>query len=249
VARQMISEQAFSPEAIAELGGSPTAARHMTVAGTVLKTLVLFVITCACAVFGWDHAASVIKATSGPSWLLGYFVLIALSFLAIARPRLAPLGGLVYAVLMGLWVGGISRVYDAAYDGIVAQALLATMATVLVCLLLYAFRIVKVTRRFVLVVVAATLGIGLLYLTAWILTLFGTTLTFWSSPTPAGIAISVVICVVAALNLFIDFAVIDTGVGGGAPTFMEWYSAWGLLATVVWLYLEVLYLLARLRNG
>jgi len=150
---------------------------------------------------------------------------------------------------MGLWVGGISRVYESAYDGIVAQALLATMTTVLVCLLLYAFRIVKVTRRFVLVVVAATLGIGLMYLTAWILTLFGTRLTFWTNPTPAGIAISVIICVVAALNLFVDFAYVDAGVQGGAPTFMEWYSAWGLLAAVVWLYLEVLYLLARLRNG
>ncbi|HXY71025.1 MAG TPA: Bax inhibitor-1/YccA family protein [Actinomycetota bacterium] len=249
MAQQMISERAFSPEAIAELGGTPTAARHMTVAGTVFKSLVLFAVTCGFAVFGWDHAPGVIKATSGPSWLLGYFLLIALSFLAIARPRLSPLGGLVYAVLMGLWLGGISRVYEAAYDGIVAQALLATMATVLVCLVLYALRIVKVSRRFVLVVVAATFGIALMYLTAWILTLFGTRLTFWTSPSPAGIAISVVICVVAALNLFVDFAYIDAGVAGGAPTFMEWYSAWGLLATVVWLYIEVLYLLARLRNG
>lgn len=249
MAQQMINERTFSPEAVAELGGSPAAARHMTVGGTVLKSLVLFVVTCACAVFGWDHVSGVMKATSGPSWLLGYFLLIALSFLAIARPRLAPLGGFVYAVLMGLWVGGISRVYDAAYDGIVAQALLATMATVLVCLVLYAFRIVKVSRRFVLVVIAATFGIGLMYLTAWILTLFGTRLTFWTSHSPAGIAISVVICIVAALNLFVDFAYVDAGVSGGAPKFMEWYSAWGLLATVVWLYLEVLYLLARLRNS
>ena len=81
----------------------------MTVAGTVLKSLVLFVFTCASAVVGWDHAARVIDATSGPSWLLGYFLLIALSFLAIANPRLAPLGGFMYAVLMGLWVGGYPR--------------------------------------------------------------------------------------------------------------------------------------------
>ena len=249
MAQQMINERTFSSQSIAELGGGPSVARHMTVAGTVLKSLVLFVVTCACAVFGWDHAAGVIQATSGPSWLLGYIVLIALSFLAIANPRLAPVGGLVYAVLMGLWIGGISRVYDAAYEGIVTQALLATMTTVLVCLLLYAFGIVKVTRRFVLVVVAATAGIALMYFTAWILTLFGAHLTFWTSGTPAGIVISVVICIVAALNLFIDFATIDAGVSGGAPTFMEWYSAWGLLATVVWLYLEVLYLLARLRSS
>jgi uncharacterized YccA/Bax inhibitor family protein len=174
--------------------------------------------------------------------------LIALSFLAIANPRLAPLGGLVYAVLMGLWVGGISQVYEVAYDGIVAQALMATMAIVLVCLVLYAFGLVKVSRRFVLVVVAATLGIGLLYLSAWILSFFGVDLRFWTDPSPAGIAISVLICVVAALNLFIDFAVVDQA-SGAAPAFMEWYSAWGLLATVVWLYLEVLSLLARLRRS
>jgi uncharacterized YccA/Bax inhibitor family protein len=242
----MINERTFAPDAIVALGAETS--RRMTVVGTVAKSLVLFVVTCAFAVIGWDHAPSVIKATSGPSWLLGYFLLIALSFLAIAKPRLAPIGGLVYAVLMGLWVGGISRVYEQAYYGIVAQALLATMATVLVCLVLYLLRVVKVSRRFVLVVVAATLGIGLMYLTAWILSIFGIGLRFWTNPSSTGIAISVVICIVAALNLFIDFAVIDQGVSGGAPTFMEWYSAWGLLATVVWLYLEVLYLLARLRR-
>lgn len=249
MAQQMINEQTFSPASIAELKTGARSTRGMTVAGTVLKSLVLFVITCASAVVGWSYAARVIEATSGPSWLLGYFLLIALSFLAIANPRLAPLGGLVYAVLMGLWVGGISQVYEIAYDGIVAQALMATMAIVLVCLVLYAFGLVKVSRRFVLVVVAATLGIGLLYLTAWILSIFGVDLRFWTDPSPTGIAISVVICIVAALNLFIDFAVIDHGVSGSAPAFMEWYSAWGLLATVVWLYLEVLYLLARLRRG
>jgi len=248
MAQQMINERTFSPEALRELSPEGAAPRRMTLGGTVLKTFVLFVVTCGFAVVGWDHAARVIRAASGPSWLLGFFLLIALSFLAIAKPRLAPLGGFAYAVLMGLWVGGISQVYEVAYDGIVAQALLATMATVLICLLLYAFGIVKVTGRFVLVVVAATLGIGLMYLVGWILSIFGVGLRFWTDPSPTGIAISVVICIVAALNLFIDFAVIDQGIANGAPAFMGWYSAWGLLATVVWLYLEVLYLLARLRR-
>jgi uncharacterized YccA/Bax inhibitor family protein len=244
----MISDRAFSAEAIADLGGGPGVARTMTAGGTVVKGLLLFVVTCGFAVLGWDQAAKVITTTSGPAWLLWYFLLIALTFLAIARPRLAPIGGLLYSVLMGFWIGGISRVYDAAYDGIVAQALLATLAVVLVCLVLYATGVVKVSRRFVLVVVTATIGIGLVYLTGWILSIIGVNLRFWTNPTPAGIVISVVICIVAALNLFIDFAVIDNGIQGGAPTFMEWYAAWGLLATVVWLYLEVLYLLARLRS-
>ena len=248
MAQQMINGQTFSAESIGELSGGTAVTHRMSVGGTVLKSLVLFVLTCAFAAVGWSRVGTVIRATSGPSWLLGYFLLIALSFLAIANPRLAPLGGFVYAALMGLWVGAISKVYEAAYDGIVAQALLATMATVLVCLILYAFGVVKVTRRFVLVVVAATLGIGLMYLTAWMLSIFGVSLRLWTDPSPTGIAISVVICIVAALNLFIDFAVVDQGVANGAPSFMEWYSAWGLLATVVWLYLEVLYLLARLQR-
>ena len=247
MSQQMISEQTFSPQAVSELR-VPASARRMSLAGVVLKSLVLLVVTAGFAGVGWDRARHVIHATSGPSWLLWYFLLIALSFLAIARPRIAPIGGLVYAVLMGLWVGAISRVYDATYDGIVAQALIATLATVLVCLLLYAVGVVKVSRRFVLVVLGATLGIGVMYLTAWIISLFGPSLTFWSNPSTTGIAISVVICIVAALNLFIDFAVIDSGITAGAPTFMEWYAAWGLLATVVWLYLEVLVLLARLRR-
>jgi uncharacterized YccA/Bax inhibitor family protein len=248
MSQQMISEQAFSPQAIADLGGGPTVAKHMTVAGTVVRGLFLLVVTCGFAVFGWDHALRVVSRTSGPIWLLWYFLLIALCFMAVARPRLAPAGSILYAALMGVWVGGISRVYDAAYDGIVAQALMATLAIVLVCLILYATGVVRVSRRFVLVVVAATLGIGVLYFTAWILSIIGVNLRFWTHPTPAGIAISVVICIVAALNLFINFAVIDAGIAGGAPTFMAWYAAWGLLATVIWLYLEVLYLLARLRR-
>jgi uncharacterized YccA/Bax inhibitor family protein len=243
----MISEHAFSAQAVSELGVR-AGARRMSLAGVVLKSLVLLVVTGGFAVLGWDQARHVIHATSGPAWLLWYFLLIALSFLAVARPRIAPIGGFVYSVVMGLWVGAISRVYDASYDGIVAQALIATLATVLVCLLLYAAGVVKVSRRFVLVVVAATLGIAVMYLAAWVISLFGPSLSFWSNPTPTGIAISVFICIVAALNLFIDFAVIDNGISTGAPTFMEWYAAWGLLATVVWLYLEILVLLARIRR-
>jgi uncharacterized YccA/Bax inhibitor family protein len=224
-------------------------ARTMTAGGTVVKGLFLFVVTCGFAVLGWDQAARVITSSSGPMWLLWYFLLIALTFLGIARPRLAPIGGLVYSVLMGLWVGGISRVYDTAYDGIVAQALLATLGVVLVCYVLYAAGVVKVTNRFVLVVVAATFGIALVYLTGWILSIIGVNLLFWAHPTPAGIVISVIICIVAALNLFVDYAVIDNGIRNGAPSFMEWYAAWGLLATVIWLYLEVLYLLGSLRSA
>ena len=120
MAQQMINEQTFSAESIGKLSDGTAVTHRMSVGGTVLKSLVLFVLTCAFAAVGWSRVGTVIRATSGPSWLLGYFLLIALSFLAIANPRLAPLGGFVYAALMGLWVGAISKVYEAAYEGIVA---------------------------------------------------------------------------------------------------------------------------------
>ena len=101
MAQQMINEQTFSAESIGELSGGTAVTHRMSVGGTVLKSLVLFVLTCAFAAVGWSRVGTVIRATSGPSWLLGYFLLIALSFLAIANPRLAPLGGFVYAALMG----------------------------------------------------------------------------------------------------------------------------------------------------
>src|SRR5438045_8029901 len=167
MAQQMITEQAYSAS-VAAVRPGPRTVGHMTVFGVFFKSLVLFVVTCIFAGLGWVQASHVIHASSGPSWLLGYMLLIALSFLAISRPNLAPLGGLVYAVLMGWWVGGISHTYEAAYDGIVAQALLATMATVFVCLLLYAFRTVTVTGRSGTVVVGATLGIGAMYMVAWL---------------------------------------------------------------------------------
>jgi len=246
MSQQMLDEQVFSTENVAVLAGPGRAGRAMTVSGTVSRSLMLVMVTGVFAWVGWTNAAEVIQVTSGPAWLLGYMFLLGLSFVAMAHPRLAMPGSLIYSVLMGLWVGGISGVYEQAYDGIVGQALLATVATLVVCLVLYQVGAVQVTERFVSVVIAATLGIALLYLVAWILSLFGTDLRFWTDPTPLGIAISVVICLVAAANLFISFASIDLGVERRAPAFMEWYAAWGLLSTLVWLYLEILRLLARI---
>ena len=136
------------------------------------------------------------------------------------------------------------------YDGIVGQALLATITVFIACLALYSLRAVRVTGQFVKVVVGATLGIALLYLFGWLFSLFGVDLLFIEDPgNPTGIAISLFISVVAALNLFIDFKVIEVGVKARAPNAMEWYSAFALLSTIVWLYVEVLRLIARLRSS
>jgi len=242
MARQMLNEQTF-----AGVQAKP-AARTMTIGGTVAKTLVLLLVTVGFAGIGWRAAAHVL-VTSGLWFFLGYLLLIGLTIAAANNPRIAPVAGLVYAVLTGLWIGAISRVYEAYYDGIVAQALLASLATVLACLVLYLSRAFRLTGKAVRVIVAATVGVGLLYLAGWLLSIFGLDLLFWTDPgNPVGIGISVVICVVAALNLLLDFGFIEAGVTAGAPTSMEWYAAFGLLSTVVWLYLEFLRLIARTRS-
>lgn len=242
----MLNEKTFAPDSAA-FAGAAARPTTMTLGGTIAKTLFLIVVAGTAAVFGWSHALQVLTAASGPSWLLWYILLIAMSLAAVARPRLAPIGGLLYAVIMGLWMGGISAVFEAAYEGVVGQALIGTIATVVVCLLLYATGAVKVSNRMVMTVLAATLGIGLLYLFGWIMSLFGVNMLFWTTPNTTGIIISAVIALVAALNLFLSFRFIDEGVQTGAPKFMEWYSAWGLLATVIWLYIEVLRLIVLIR--
>lgn len=246
MSRQMLNEATFS--APAARGRAVREAGTMSIGGTIVKSAFLVLLTLICAAFGWKAAADVL-VQSGLWFFLGYLGLLALTVAAAHNPAIAAAAGILYALLMGTWVGAISRVYDAYYDGIVAQALLATITVFVACLLLYSLRAVRVTGRFVKVVLAATLGIALLYLLGWFLSIFGIDLLFIEDPgNPTGIVISVIICIVAALNLFIDFAVIEGGVDAGTPDSMEWYSAFGLLSTLVWLYVEVLRLAARLRS-
>jgi uncharacterized YccA/Bax inhibitor family protein len=148
--------------------------------------------------------------------------------------------------LMGTWMGAISQVYEQFYDGIVGQAVFASLSVFAACLVLYGTSAVKVTRRFVAVVVGATVDIGLLYLVSWLLSLFGADLVFLFQPTPLGIGLSIAICLVAALNLILDFGVIEGGAAAGAPKQMEWLATFGLVSTLVWLYLEILRVLAIL---
>ncbi len=149
---------------------------------------------------------------------------------------------------MGAWAGIISNYYEAQYEGIVLQAVFATGSVFLACLVLYVTRIVKVTDRFRFIVMVATGGILLMYVAAIVLGFFGVDLSFINSPSPLGILLSVAICIVAALNLFVDFRFIEEGAQRQAPTYMAWYAAFGLLATLIWLYLEMLRLLGKVRG-
>ena len=243
---QVLNDQTFTPARSREL--APEGAKSMTYGGVIVRALFLLMLTAIAATVGWNVAGDV-GPRSGLWFFLGYLLLIALTFAAAANPRLAAIAGIFYALLMGVWMGSISRIYDAYYEGIVLQAILASLATFVACLLLYAFRLVRVTGRFVRILVIGLVGLLFLYTTAFFFSLFGIDLHFWTNPTPVGIGVSVLICVLAAMSLIADFAVIETGVRGGAPREWAWYCAYGLLSSLVWLYLEILRLLALLRRG
>ena len=221
--------------------------RSMTVSGTVGKTSILLALAVVAGSVGWKQAETLAQ-TSGFLFLLLFGGLLGLSWFTATRPRIAPVTGPIYAVVIGVFAGMISAFYDAAYDGIVLQAVFATGAVFAVCLFLYSSGIVKVTKKFVAITVAATGGIMLMYLISIVLNLFGVRVGFLHDPSPIGILVSVVICFVAALNLFLDFELVRQGVDRGAPTYMEWYCAFALMATLIWLYLEMLRLLGKLRN-
>ncbi len=245
MSRQVLNEQTFAPGS--ELTQTAGRERTMTIGGTIAKALLLLIVTVIFAALGWRAAANVL-VQSGLWFFLGYLLLIALTFAAAANPRLAAGAGLLYAVLMGTWMGAISRLYEHYYDGVVGQAIFVTLAVFLACLLLYSLRAVRVTGRFVQVVLVATFGVAVVYLFAWIMSLFGVDFRFWSDPgNPWGIVISLAVVIIAALNLLVDFSFIEQGVKAGAPASMEWYAAFGLLTTLVWLYIEVLRLLIRVR--
>ncbi len=262
-ANPVLNDKRFE-QVIAEGYGTAPITRTMTLGGTLSALGVLFAIICATAWFGWsqvrqttgevlDQASGqivVVSTTSFPAWTI-FAALIAMgfAFATIFKPKWGPATAPLYALFEGAFLGAISAYFNQLYDGIVVQAVLATLSVVLVMFILYATRIVKVTPKFVLITVAATGGIAVMYLVTWIFSIFGADITFWNSPTPLGIGISVVICIVAAMNLALDFAFIEQSVkAGNTPRRMEWLAALGVTVTIVWLYLEILRLLSLLRR-
>ena len=182
-------------------------------------------------------------------WILGsviggFIVAIATSF----KKTWAPITTPVYAALEGVALGGISVIFESQYPGIVSQAVFLTFGTLAALLLAYRSGLVRATENFKLGIFAATGGIALLYLASFVLGFFGMSVPLIHSSGTWGILFSLFVVVIAALNLVLDFDFIETGVERGAPKYMEWYGAFGLLVTLVWLYLEILRLLAKLQS-
>ncbi len=259
VAEELQPGWALADTAAASADGTATttggATRTFSPEAAFGKTFLLWALIVAAATYGWSQVEAAPVDSLGnstvklPGWtLIALLVAFGLAMLTIFKPKAAPITAPLYAVGMGMFLGAISHLYDIQWNGIVLQAVLATFAVFLVCLGLYVSGVVKVTKKFVFVVIAATAGIFVMYLAAMVLSLFGADIAFWNEPTPLGILVSVGICIVAALNLFLDFEMIRRLGLSGAPKTMEWYGVFALTVTMVWLYMEILRLLSLLRR-
>jgi uncharacterized YccA/Bax inhibitor family protein len=220
-----------------------TAETAMNLHGTVNKTGILLLICMATAVFGWTtpelHGGLLFVPVIGGA---------VLAFVAMFKPQTSPYVAPLYAALEGVALGAISFFFNARYPGIAPNAVILTFCILGLFLFLYATRIVRVTSGMRVAIIAATGGIFLLYMINMVLGFFGHSVPALYSSGPMGIGISVFICAIAAFNFFLDFDAIEGMIRSGAPKYMEWYSGLALLITLVWLYLEILRLLAKLQN-
>jgi uncharacterized YccA/Bax inhibitor family protein len=226
-----------------------TAAQPMTVAGTVNKTAMLLALVLIGAAWTWTLAAQ--QAPSVLAWMFGGLVGGAiLALIQGFNPRTARFLSQPYALCEGLVLGGLSALVAAQFPtvAIVPEAVGLTMGVLLVMLLLYRTGVIRATNKFVIGITAATAAVALVYLVSMVMNLFGYQMPYLHSNGPIGIGISLVIVAIAALNLVLDFAWIEAGVQQGAPRYLEWYGAFGLLVTLVWLYLEILRLLSKLNR-
>ncbi len=237
-----LNEQAFRGQGVAY-------GEAMTLEGTVNKTGVLLLCTAATATWTWHlfmqsrSAASILPLL----WLgtIGGFIV---ALVTVFKKTWSPVTAPAYALLEGLALGGISAVLDLRFPGIAIQAVGLTFGTLFVLLLAYRSGLIRVTQKFRLGVIAATGAIMLFYVAQLLLGFFGVHFSTVNGSSPIGIGFSVIVVIVASLNLVLDFDFIESGVRASAPKYMEWYAAFGLMVTLVWLYLEILRLLTKIRS-
>jgi uncharacterized YccA/Bax inhibitor family protein len=218
----------------------------MTVSGTINKSFLMLILLAASAAITW------IMTFNGQNPMIftigGAIVGFVLVLIATFKPQYSTFLAPGYAIFEGLFIGGISAIFEVMYPGIVIQAVSCTFVTFMVCFGLYKYEIVKVNERFRSVVIAATLAIATYYLISWLLSMFTSFVPVHHGNSMMSIGISVIVIVVAALNLFLDFDQIEKGAQQKMPKYMEWYSAMGLMITLVWLYIEFLRLLSKISS-
>lgn len=221
---------------------------RMTINGTINKTVILLVLLMIPAYWMWGMFSQS-GAEAVTPWLYGgLFGGLIFAFATIFKKTWSPFTAPIYALLEGLFIGGISAIFEAQFPGIVFQAVALTFGTLFSLLVAYRSGLIKVTQKFRLGVVAATGAIFLVYFVSLIIGFFGVNVPFIYSGGTFGILFSLFVVVIAALNLVLDFDFIEQGAEHGAPKFMEWYGAFGLIITLVWLYIEFLRLLSKVRQ-
>jgi uncharacterized YccA/Bax inhibitor family protein len=221
----------------------------MSIGGTAAKTGFLLLLVLGAGSWGWTLVDPAAGEVSIPGWLFGVMlVAFILAIVTVFKPALAMVTGPLYALSQGVMLGAISHIYDFQFEGIVLQAIMATAVVFIVMLVLFVTRTIKVTNRLRGIIVGATLGIALFYLLSIVLSLFGTTVPLVWDSGPMGIAFSVLIVGIAAFNLMLDFDMIERGVAARAPRQLEWYGAFGLMVTIVWMYIEMLRLISKARS-
>jgi uncharacterized YccA/Bax inhibitor family protein len=221
----------------------------MSVKGTLNKFGFLVLMMIGSTVFSWSQYEK--GSDPMPLMLTGVFGGLALALVMVFKKSWSPYIAPAYGILEGLFVGSISAMYNDRYPGLPTQAVALTLLVTLVMFLIYRYRIIKVTGKFRMVIVIATSAIALFYLIQWITFLvIGTPIgSFTNAASPLGIGFSIVVVCLAALNLLLNFDTIEKGVEMKAAKYMEWYSAFGLLVTIVWLYLELLRLLSKFNRN
>lgn len=237
-----------------DLGSGAVVSRDagaMTLNGTVNKTAMLLLLCVLTAAFSWNSALTETGEMAPGAMVyiwggaIGGFIL---ALVTIFKKTWSPVTAPLYALVEGLFLGGISAMYEMKFNGIVLQAVLLTFGTLFALLMAYRSGWIKATENFKLGVVAATGGIALIYLATIVLRFFSIEIPFIHDSGLIGIGFSLFVVVIAALNLVLDFDFIESGVEQNAPKYMEWYAAFGLLVTLVWLYLEFLRLLSKLQS-
>lgn len=239
-----LSEKAFKQTEYIDYTNS------MTVRGTLNKFGFMFLMVLGTAYYSWKEYANGgnVQPLIWTGALGGLVVALVIMFKKEWSPYLAPL----YALLEGLFLGAVSAYYNDAFatkaPNIIMNAVGLTFGTVISMYFLYSFKVIQATQRFKAVLVTATAGIAVFYLVALVLRMFGIQMAFLHEGTTFGIGFSLVVVAIAALNLILDFDMIERGTEAGAPKYMEWYGAFGLMVTIVWLYLEILRLLSKLSS-
>lgn len=222
----------------------------MTINGTISKTAFLLLLTLLTAAFAWTQSVSGAGPTAAAPvylWggLIGGFVM---ALITMFKKEWAPFTAPAYALLEGFFLGAISGMYAHFYQGIVLQAVMLTFGTLFAMLMAYRSGLIKVTQKFRAGVVAATGGIFLIYLATMVLGFFNINIPYIHESGMIGIGFSLLVVALAALNLVLDFDLIENGAASQAPKYMEWYGGFALLVTLVWLYIEFLRLLSKLRS-